>query len=384
MLRLPPQAATIRCPKCKTMLEIAEEELPFVEVEVLPDAKPQIAKPAAAPAKPATRKNVLRPALVDERAEAEEAAERQRSKEAERKREIRRELQKMDDAKADEDDEYEEVKRLCRHGRNSLMLLTYGLYAYGGGILLVFLGVMPAFLFGFVVLPAILLGYVAAGLGTLLLMGGFGAAFLGPREGFFVAGAGLGASVLQIAFTMVGLIALVAGIIEKLGNGATGFDGYNSQTELYFVLGFCSNFFLLADAPARFVSGNFEFLPFFALAAAVFEFARFAFITMLVQRYGELAKYDRTASQAASVTMKIFWMLLLTAMFRIAVTFTFDWIPSRDPAWWIGQAIHLLLLLIMLGVLGFQLVRLGQIAQETSELLYADRVASKFDNVDAV
>ncbi len=373
-LRLPENAAVIRCPKCKLLLEVADES---GEEAALPPTPVPAAKAIAKPAK----KRNIKAAVVDEEAEAQAEVDAKTKAEAERKKQVSRELDEMDRAKDKEDDRYEEIKEECHWGRNALFLLMLGTYCYAGGMVFVLIGLLPL-LMDFTVTPAIILGYVAAGVGTLAYLAGFGIAFRGPKQGFFTAGMGIAATILMMVFLGAGF-GSTGVAITKLGSTNYNFaDGYTQFETLAYVQAPGTAFAPLSDVPSRLLTA----MPilYFALLAGIFEFCRLIFVSQLTQRYAELAKAERTSAEPAKVVSSLFWVVLLVAMFRVAVAFGFDRQPPKESAWWIGQIGHGLLTIILFGMIALQLIKLGQAIRDTTDFFYAERVASKADRLDVV
>jgi LSD1 subclass zinc finger protein len=383
-LRLPEHAKVIRCPKCKLLLEVADET---AEQEPLPPPPPvatstkAIAKPIPKPIAQPAKKRVMRAAVVDEEAEAKAEVEAKAVEEAERKEQIRQELDEMDREKDKEDDRYEEIKDECHWGRNVLFLMMLGTYFYAGGMVFVLMGLLPL-LMDVAIQAPIVLGYVGAGMGTLAYLAAFGIAFRGPKQGWFTAGLGIVASVLMMIFLGASL-GETAEAIAKLGTGAFNFnDGYTNFKFLGSVQAPGTAFVPVADTPSRLLT---QVMPaWFALLAGIFEFCRLIFVTQLTQRYAELAKAERTAAEPAKVISSLFWVVLLIAMFRVAAAFGFDRQPPKETAWWIGQIMHILLMILCFGMIALQLLKLAQTIRDTGDFFYAERVASKADRLDVV
>ena len=386
-LRLPENAVIIRCPKCKLLLEVADETaeqdpLPQAPLPMPPVATTKvIAKPAQKPVAKPARQRTIRPAVVDEEAEARADAEDKAEAAADHKEQMLREIDDMDRAKDREDDRYEEIKDECHWGRNSLFLLMLGTYCYAGGMVFVLIGLLPL-LMDFTITPAIIFGYVGAGVGSLAYLTGFGIAFRGPKQGYFTAGMGIAATVLMMIFLGAG-VGYTGIAITKLGTTNFNFgDGYSQFETLAYVQAPGSAFSPVSDIPSRLLTQM--PIAWFALLAGIFEFCRLIFVAQLTQRYAELAKAERTSAEPAKVISNLFWVVLLIAMFRVAVAIGFDRQPPKESAWWIGQIGHGLLTILCFGLIALQLVKLGQAIRDTGDFFYAERVASKADRLDVV
>jgi hypothetical protein len=380
MLRLPETAATVRCPKCKTLLQVVDEGQPAEpEAPPLPFAGAARPKPAK-PAKPAGGKQPYRPQLVDEEAEEAKAA-------VERKREVRRQLRQMDDENEREEERYEDIKEDCVWGRRALAWLQGGMAAYAVGVLVVFFAVLAFVVFtamgttlGAVAAPLALLGMALGSIAMLVLMVGFGLALKGPKMSRHLAVFGLlvtACQVICVAATLGGAIGVVQNIDEQRVD-----DGWGGATLMYYLLGLSTNLFLVADVPTR-ISLGYGF-PWFGVAAGIFEFARLVFVCQITQNYADLGKNDRASGDAGKGINRVFWVLLLVCMFRFAIGMGFDRLPQQDSGWMVGQVLHGFLFLIAFGFLGFRLLIQIQVLREAKESLLADRVASHATKLDPV
>lgn len=376
-LRLPATAVTVRCPKCKTLLQVVDEAAPPV-APPLPfagAAKPKPAKPVAA------TRAANRPQVVDEAAEEARAA-------VERKRDMRRELREMDAEQEVADDRYEEVKEECGWGRMALGWLQYGMAGYAVGVLLVFFAMLGFVVFtslgtplGTVMVPVALLGMALGTIATLVLMVGFGLALRGPKMPRHIAVFGLAAAGLQV-LAVAATLGSGIGRVQNLEADAGPTEGFAGADVAYYVLGLCTNLFLLADTPTR-LALSYKF-PVLGVVAGVFEFARLVFVCQLVQTYADLGKNDRASADAGKGISRVFWVLLLTCMFRFAISMGCDWFPQQDTMWLIGQVLHVLLFVAAFGFLGFRLLVQIQVIRDTAETLLADRVSSTATKLDVV
>jgi hypothetical protein len=342
--------------------------------------------PTTKPASPqrATKRRI-RPELVDEQAEEKE---KEALESVKRKREVRRILRKMDEEEAAEEERYEDIDEQCGWGRLALNWLRWGMGGYATSVLLVFFAMLGFVVFtmmgtplGTVMAPMAFLGLALGALSTVVLMIGFGIALRGPTLPRHIAVFGLIASASQI-ITVAATIGTAIGQIQKAEESFRVDDGWGGTDLPYYILGLCSNLFLLADAPTRLIL-NYPF-PRIAILAAILEFARLVFVCQMVQTYAELGKNDRPAADAGKGISRVFWVVLLTCMFRFAIAMGFDWFPHQDAMWLIGQALHGLLFIVAFGFFGFRLLMIVQAAQDTVDTLIADRVASRAAKLDVV
>ncbi len=403
-LRLPPTAATVRCPKCKTLLEVSGPEAsPPPPAKPLPFApggpKPAAAKGRAKPAAPTDDggKPRHRPELVDEELEAEQKRAAEAKAEAEKKRQVKRELDEMDRAKEDEEDRYEEVKERCRWGRNALQTHRWSLLAYIFSLVLgymVLLGLVGlAWLFNdkdiFGALSTLLPGFtLLVAFGSLIGTGvGFALALRGPKEATHIAIMGL----VAVAAQLICLGGSIAGVFtegEAFKNEKFADPGpsYAQMKVAYVMLGTATNLQTATDSPVRVVFGaiygQYE-VPWLNVVCGLFEFTRLLLVCQLVQRYAELGKADRISGENSKTVNRIFFTLLVFALFRAATCIGFDWFTA-EAGWYIGQLIHLVNFEVCFLVIGVRLLTQFRVIDDTSDMLIADRVASKFDTFNEV
>ena len=401
-LRLPPTAATVRCPKCKSLLEVSGPETaapPPPPAKPLPfDPRPAKAKAKAKPAtaKPAAGKSTAqgahRPELVDEELEVEQQKAKEAKAEAERKREVRKELDRMDRAEDDDLDHYDEVKEKCRWGRQAMQMLRWSMLGYivslvvGYMILLPLVGLAWIFhekdIFG-AVGPAVT--SFSLGINFLCLLGtgvGFGLAIKGPKEARHIAIMGLVAVAAQL-ICLGGTVANAFTAPGQFATAQTAQEGYPGMKIAYEMLGTATNLQVLTVAPTRFIMGQIYSsydVPWVNVAVGLFEFVRLLLVCQITQRYAELGKSDRVADESPKTVNRVFFALLVFALFRGATCVGFDWIQGQENAgWYIGQIIHLLNFEVCFLIIAVRLLTQFRAMDETSDVLIADRVASKYD-----
>ncbi len=402
-LRLPPTAATVRCPKCKSLLEVSGPEtvppppaaakpLPFAPpAKAKAKAKPMTAKPSAQPA----AKGTHRPELVDEELEIEQAKAKEAKTEAERKREVRKELDRMDRDEDDEQDHYEEVKEKCRWGRQSLQSLRWSLLGYVFSLVIGYMVLMPLVGLAWVFQEKDIFGAVgpamtafSLGVNFLSLLGtgvGFGLAMKGPKEALHIAIMGL----VAVAAQLICLGGTVANAFTAPGVYAatpSANEGYPGMKIAYEMLGTATNLQVLTDSPIRLVMGtiygSYE-VPWVNAVVGLFEFTRLLLVCQLVQRYAELGKADRVADESPKTVNRIFFALIVFALFRGATCVGFDWFQA-DAGWFIGQIVHLLNFEVCFLIIAVRLLTQFRAMDETADVLIADRVASKYDTFNEV
>lgn len=406
-LRLPPTAVTVRCPKCKSLLEVSGPDtapppppakpLPFAPApapaKAKAKAKPATAKPGATPASGGHQRH--RPELVDEELEAEQAKAEEAKAEAARKREVQKELERMDREKDDEEDHYEEVKERCRWGRQSLQTLRWSLAGYvfslviGYMVMLLLVGLGWIFnekdIFGAAGAP--LTGFsLAVNFFSLLGTGiGFGLAIKGPKEALHIGIMGLVACAAQL-ICLGGTVVSAFTAPSEYANNPSAQVGYPGMMIAYQMLGTATNLQVLTDSPIRLVMGRIYGqydVPWVNAVCGLFEFTRLLLLCQLVQRYGELAKADRVADESPRTVNRIFFALLVFALFRAATCVGFDWFQD-GAGWYIGQIVHLLNFEVCFLIIAVRLLTQFRAMDETADVLIADRVASKYDTFNEV
>ncbi len=401
-LRLPPTAATVRCPKCKSLLEVGgpETAAPPPPAKPLPFAPPTAkakakAKPAAkAKAKP-TGRGAHRPELVDEELEAEQQKAKEAKAAGERKREVQNELDRMDRDEDDDLDHYDEVKEKCRWGRQAMQTLRWSMLGYIFSLVIGYLVFMPLVGLAWVFQEKNIFGAVgpamtafALGVNLLCLLGtgvGFGLALKGPREALHIGIMGL----VAVAAQLICLGGTVGNAFTAPGvflDTPSANEGYPGMQIAYEMLGTATNLQVLTDAPTRFIMGQIYGsygVPWVNVAVGLFEFVRLLLVCQITQRYAELGKSDRVADESPKTVNRVFFALLVFALFRGATCVGFDWIQA-DAGWYIGQIIHLLNFEVCFLIIAVRLLTQFRAMDETSDVLIADRVASKFDTFNEV
>lgn len=341
-LRFPAGAAAIRCPNCKTVVEVPAAP---------PRPKPAAAKPVGAGA----------PKYVTAEVDPE------------KKKQMERELRKLAREEEREAERYEVLKEHCRSGRLALTLLMWGVRAYGLGTILAIGGIVAATVadagsgsaFGYVTL-------LFGGLSTALILTGFGYALIGPEAARHLAIMGIVLALMQSGFVAAEYLTASARV-RQLDNKIDDRDKYSWVDTLPYreLFGPATNFSILSEHPSRFLRQY----PYSALAiaAAAMEFARLVILCMLTQTYAAGGKASELGHTAMGQVNKIFWVLLLAAMFRVSFTFGFDWMPPEDLLAKIGLAAHGALTVFSMLAIAVFLGKLSTIMQDTIEVVEARR-----------
>lgn len=405
-LRLPPTAATVRCPKCKTLLEVsgptaastpppaAAKPLPFAPAPVPPPAVASPVKKPKARAKPVGKRK-HRPELVDEELEAEQERVRAAKAEAERKQRVRDELDVMERKEEREDENYAEVDEECGWGRAALKTLRWSLLATVAGMALGYVVLLPLVGIGWLFQDRQFLGVLGVALpafalvvtlGALLGTGtGFALAVRGPRQARYIPIIGLVVVGLQLV-CLCGTIPQAITAADEYAKAQPSSAGYPGMEIAYILLGTATNLQTVTDSPVRLtfhlIYGQYE-VPWVNVVCGLFEFTRLLLVCMLAQRYAELGKSEQTAAESPKTVTRVFFTLVVFALFRGAACVGFDWFQD-GAGWFIGQLIHLNIFFWAFLIIGVRLLTQFRVIGETEDLLIADRVASKFDTFNEV
>jgi len=369
-LRVPGGATAVRCPQCKTVLDIeapppVAPPLPFGGPK--PKPAPPASKPAKAPSPAPSGKH--RASLVDEEAEEVEGRAREA---AEKKAAARKVLRSQEAEEAEKEERYQELLILCNRGRTALLVLRAGSFAYALGVLLGAVAMLSLFLplFGATAGVIFPLGMAVAQIGTLLLGVGFGLALFGPAQGRFLVSLGLGVVVTQLIAMSV-VIPMVATLLSKLGSGVP--EG--ATVAGYHIVGFITYFPLIADFPTRLVQG---YPPvFLAVFIGALEYVRLVVLTQLLDVYATQGKEVEIGFRAQQCASKVLSMIVLGGLFRLALSLLFDSAPPGEFQFVLGIILHIAVLGSLMGVAVFWLFTLTQIVTATGEVMTADRYLSK-------
>jgi LSD1 subclass zinc finger protein len=397
-LRLPADAATVRCPKCKTLLEVTTTEVPApppAAAKPLPFA-PVKAKAKAKPAAgPATTNQKHRPELVDEELEAEQQKAKEAKAEAERKREVRKEIAAMDAKEEAEEEQYDDAKERCSWGRSALQTLRWSLVGYIFSMVVGYMVLLPlvglAWIFNekdiFGAFGMALPGFsLLVAFGSLLGTGvGFALAIRGPKEAMHIAIMGLVAVAAQL-ICMGGTVGNAMTAADRYVQTPSAQTGYPEMEIAYVMLGTATNLQTTTDSPVRLafnrIYGQYE-VPWVNVAVGLFEFTRLLLVCMLVQRYAELGKADNVAAESPKTVNRVFFVLLTFALFRGATCVGFDWFQD-GTGWYIGQVIHLCNFEFCFLCIAVRLLTQFRVISDTEDVLIPDRVASRFDTFNEV
>ncbi len=373
-LRVPAGATAVRCPQCKTVLDVeapppVAPPLPFGRPPPPAAPKPSPKSAKAPPPPPVQLPDKLRASVVDE--EAEEVEGRARAAAA-RKAEAREALRGMADEDAEREAEFEYLQDVCKNGRTAMTLLLYGMRLYAGAMMLVAAAVAALLFVPELGQSSLLTALVIAQIGTLLFGVGFAFAMLGPDQGRYIGVAGVVTVAAQIGMITVALVKLLAGILAyqegRIGNYAEALLAFHA-------IGLATYVPMLAETPARLIMG-YEF-SYFGMAVGAVEFTRLVLVCQLTQIYADAGKEPELGHKSFASVSNFFWVILLGAMFRLATTFGFDWAPRGEFMFTIGQVCHCMVLIGILEVGGLVALNQSSVMETTRDFVDAKRYILK-------
>lgn len=389
VLRIPVGASMIRCPNCKTVLAVEQPQattpptppppapakpalpLPFGKGKATPAAKPAQAKPTSAkPAKSATKSSgplraKLAPVDEDDLDDDTDLS----SEEVARRKQLKKELRRFEEEEELREEEYQELEDRCKLGQKGTQILAMSTYFQALG-LASFLAVNGLYAFTNeqenYLRIATYLGLGLGGLMLLLAMIGFGICIAGPVKARHIAIGGLLVSLAQLL--------LCCGQFAKAAEPTSSiFTLWADTLPIQDRMGMISNLPLLAEFPARLF--QLYGLSWFGLVAAAMEFARLVMVGMLTQQYAIEGKDPELGHKASELTNRIFWIVLLSALFRLAASSAFDTMPPADALHAVGHGCHVVLMVGTVMFIVINLVWLGQAMWDTQDLVDARRYA---------
>lgn len=326
-----------------------------------------MAKPAPAPAR---AKAAPPPVPVIEAVETDE----------DKKQKIRKELKKLAREEEKAEEQYEELTEQCRNGRTAATILSWAMRGYALGVLLVVVGVGAAAfgpsgtgsLYAFVAIAA-------GGLTMLAMLAGFGFALAGPEAGRHLAVIGLVVVLLHAG--VVGA-QFVKGFAD-LGKGSAENDKYSwvEMGRFLDVFGPVTNFTLLSEQPVR-VLKQYP-LSVFGTFGSALEFTRLVILCLLAQNYASAGREREVGHASMETVSRVFWTVLLSAMFRVSFAFMFDHASPEELWAKVGLGAHGALTLFTLLAIGLFLFKQSQILEDTAEACDPRRYSLHAERYDA-
>ncbi len=401
MLRLPATATTIRCPQCKTVMNVSEPTAP-AEPAVslpLPFGKPK-PKPAAN-LKIATRptKKTTKAVLVDE---AAEEAEIESLAKAQHRKQVKADLVVLEAGDEIKGQKYERLQELVAYSRRAVVLFTWAARVQLLGLVIVFgiLGTFMTFILvevasslqgrgsvdakeilGATVMVAVPLCAILAGLQALLT--GIGMVFvaLGTKRARYLGYLGCAVCLFHVLFAILQATRALIGLARREFIVSSTDSLWVQLQPVYDLFGMVTDLPLISEQPTRLLWGH--PLSYFGILAAVFEFTRMVLVGVIAQNYAEDGKAVELGYRSYKAIGRIFWVVMLAGVARLVGSIAFDW-ARADEAFLVvlGLACHAIItfgtyLCLSLSVLG-QMNALN----DTIEVMDPIRFAAETDNLE--
>ncbi len=332
----------------------------------IPPAKPANLPTAKAPAPPPSRPEPApTPSPLSGTVPVVSAPE---ESDPERKKRIKKELKKLARKEERAEEKYEILTEECEKGALAATILSWGMRAYAFGLLLVVAGAGAAtFSPPGSSAAFLILGIIAGGIAGLVIMGGFGVAIVGPEAGRHLAIMGLIVCFLHGGITVVQFAkgySTVRKMVEEENRDRYSWVDLGRVLDLY---GPVTDLTLLAEQPARVLK---EYpLSWFGIGGASMEFTRLVLICLLAQNYAAAGRARELGHSSMEAVSRIFWVILLSAMFRVSFAFMFDHASPEELWAKIGLGAHgALTLFSMLGI-GYFVFQESQILLDTAEVV---------------
>ncbi len=404
-LRLPATATTIRCPKCKTVLNVAPPvtappPTPAVPLP-LPFAKPKAKTSAGNPiAKRAKGKKAV---VVDE---AAEAAEEEGRKKAERKKFVSGEVEKMDEKEEIRLEKYGRLQDLIVHSRRAIAMFTWAARAQVLGLVIV-LVVMLAFMMfvliavaqamqgrdsstevgsilGATVFMALPLCGLLAAIQAILTGIGMVSVAMGTKRARYLGYIGCAVCVLHVLFVILQATRSLIGLATREFAVTTTDPLWVQLQPVFDLFGMITDLPLLSEQPTRLIFRARGYsVSWFGIFAAVFEFTRLVLVGIIAQNYAEDGKAVELGYRSYKAIGRIFYLTLFAGVARLICAFAFDWAPPNEAFLvLLGLGSHAII--TFASYLGLALCVLGQAQalDDTTEVVDAVRFAAETENLE--
>ena len=397
-LRLPADATAIRCPQCKTVLNVAAPAAPAPAAPLpLPFAKP---KPIAS--RPAVQRavaKVKKAVLVDE---AAEEAEQDAEAKAEHRKKVKAAVEEMDERADIKIEKFERLQDLVVHSRRAMVMFTWAARAQTLGIAIV-LAVMVAFMscvlievaasfqghgsvaagaiLGATIFAALPLCGLLAALQAILTGIGMVSVAMGTKRARYLGYLGCVVCGLHILFAILQATRAMIGLATR-EFGVTTTDPLWVQLQPVFDLfGMVTDLPLLSEQPTRLLWRH--PVSYFGILAAVSEFTRLVLVGVIAQNYAEDGKAVELGYRSYKAIGRIFWITMLAGLARLVGAVAFDW-ARADEAFIVllGLACHAAI--TFASYLGLALSVLGQAnaLYDTIDVVDAVRFAAETENLE--
>jgi LSD1 subclass zinc finger protein len=331
LLRLPPGADTVRCPRCKTVLAVGPDGSPVPVPVAAAALPPRPAVPLPFGRAASTAAAPLEPVPIEV---AEEPKKRAKLIQDEDPAEIRqREIREAARREAEEAEERKErrLARLaveCEPARRGVTCLAAAAGFYSAALTLCFL-FATAYVVGLSAALSPLL-YLAALLGAInwaLSVGGLALCVGGPKA---VRPMAVSALVFAAAHAVLFVVQLAANL-AKFGSVARDVDLNMFQSLLTFqILGSVSNLNVLSEFPGSLVVQQQP--DWLGTAGGVLELTRLIMIGMLCQHYASEGKDGELGYVSLRFIVRVFAVVLVVTVVKAGLKLAFE-NQGLDSGW---------------------------------------------------
>lgn len=384
-LRVPPQAETIRCPQCKTVLQLQPTAAaPVVPPPPPPPVKPAIPLPFGRPPEPppvlARRPEPapVRGGKVTRGKYVEDEEEDDRDRPDDDGRPRRRPLtdqQKLERL-------IERTGEVTRPARLGIQLMAYGAVAAAPAQFLATAFFVSTLLFQSEGNPVLWLPVIGLVVHWLLTLVGFGFCCTGPKEMRHMAVSGVVVT-LAHAVTMLGLMQMTA---RSISLAQAGFGGLNLEGGLLSALllsNLFSNLSGVTHLPLIIMFSMHSFGPgvfILIMVSGAVEFAKLSLIGTLANYYALEGKSPELGYQSMRFVYRIIWVVLIGLTGDLIIigvsSLGFGFVFLSLPAQMLVNAYFLWC--------AFAWAAQYQVLLEVAEVITAERFTDKRANLDTL
>ena len=398
-LRLPSTATTIRCPQCKTVLNVSAPVSPPP-----PPAAP-LPLPFAKPQRRPTGKNAIAPkvtkkaVLVDE---AAELADREARGKAEHRQMVKAAVEEMEEKDEVKLEKFERLQELMVHSRRAVVMFTWAARAQLVGLVIV-LAVLLAFMtsvmfevvsslqgrgsigvgaiLGATVFAALPLCGILAVLQSTLSGIGMVSVSIGTRRARYLGYIGCAVCLLHILFVVLQATRAMIGLATREFTVNASDPLWVQIQPVFDLFGMVTDLPLLSEQPTRLFWGH--PISYFGILAAVFEFTRLVLVGVIAQNYAEDGKALELGYRSYKAIGRIFWVTMLAGVARLVGAVAFDW-ARADEAFILvlGLACHAIITFATYLCLSLSVLGQANALSDTVEVMEAARFASESENME--
>ena len=397
MLRLPAKASTIRCPQCKTVLNVGPPIPPTPAAPLpLPFAKPQ---PKPKPGQSLAKPKVLRAVLVDEAAEKEQV---EASAKAEHRRNVTAAVEEMEERDELKLEKFERLQDLVVHSRRAVVMFTWAARAQLVGLIIVtvvLLAFMASVLFevvsamqgrgsigvgailGATVFAALPLCAILAVLQATLTGYGMVSVALGTKRARYLGFIGCAVCLLHVLFVILQATRAMIGLATREFTVNSTDPLWVQIQPVFDLFGMVTDLPLLSEQPTRLFWGH--PVSYFGIFAAVFEFTRLILVGIIAQNYAEDGKATELGYRSYKAIGRIFYVTMLAGVARLVAAVAFDWARADESFIVVlGLACHALITFGTYLCLTLSILGQANALNDTVEVMEAARFAAEVENLE--